>query len=133
LPDGTSFPGFDGQLFRGQIDNLGSFNGDINVTINFFSGPSESHTFTGIGTSNDFGVLGFDELTDPGSLISSVVIAAGAGGAWNEFKQIEFSVPGAIATIPEPKTWVMMLLGFASLAYAARRRIARQRDLGARA
>jgi hypothetical protein len=113
LPDGTPFPGFDGQLFRGQIDDLGSFNGDINVTVNFFSGPSVSHTFTGIGTTKDFGVLGFDELTDPGSLISSVVIGAGTGGAWNEFKQIEFSVPGAIAAIPEPRTWAMMGLGFA--------------------
>jgi hypothetical protein len=112
LPDGTPFPGFDGQLFRGQIDNLGSFNGDINVTINFFSGPSTSHTFTGIGTTQDFGVLGFDELNEPGSLISSVVIGAGAGGAWNEFKQIEFSVPGATAVIPESSTWLMTILGF---------------------
>jgi hypothetical protein len=30
--------------------------------------------------------------------------------------------------VPEPRTWVMMLLGFAGLAYAARRGIARQRD-----
>jgi hypothetical protein len=126
LPDGTPFPGFDGQLFRGQIDNLGAFNGDINVTINFFSGPSVSHTFSGIGTTNDFGVLGFDELNEPGSLISSVVIGAGAGGAWNEFKQIEFSVPGAVAVIPEPRTWVMGLIGFVMLGLfgAFKRRVA---------
>jgi hypothetical protein len=133
LPDGTPFPGFDGQLFRGQIDNLGAFNGDINVTINFFSGPSVSHTFTGIGTTKDFGVLGFDELMDPGSLISSVVIGAGTGGAWNEFKQIEFSVPGAIAVIPEPSTWVMALLGFAGMAgYGAWRKTAHKRANGVR-
>jgi hypothetical protein len=133
LPDGTPFPGFDGELFRGQIDNLGAFDGSLDVAITFSDNSTASHTFTGLSSTQDFGVLGFDEVTEPGTLVKSVTISVGAhDGAWNEFKQIEFSVPGAIATIPEPRTWVMMLLGFASLAYAVRRGAARQRDHRAR-
>jgi hypothetical protein len=115
LPDGTPFPGFDGQLFRGQIDNLGSYNGHIDLTVNFSDGVTVTHTFTGLNTNGrDFGVLGFDELLEPGVLVNSVLVSvAGDGGAWNEFKQIEFSVPGAVAAIPEPKTWAMLGIGFA--------------------
>jgi hypothetical protein len=124
LPDGTPFPGFDGQLFRGQIDDQGTstFDGDLIVTVNFADGtPSVSHTFTGLPTAADFGVVGFDEVSEPGHLVSSVVVAAGAGGVFDELKQLEFSVPGAIA-VPERSTWGMMLLGFAGLGFAGYRR-----------
>jgi hypothetical protein len=121
FPDGTPFPGFDGELFRGQIDNLGAYNGHLDLTVNFADGTTATHTFTGLNTNGrDFGVLGFDELTDPGALVRSVVISvAGDAGAWNEFKQIEFSVPGAIAAVPEPGTWVLVLTGFAFMAWGA--------------
>jgi hypothetical protein len=132
FPDGTPFPGFDGELFRGQIDNLGAFDGMLDVSITFSDNSTASHTFTGLATNGkDFGVLGFDELLDPGLLVKSVLISVDAhGGAWNEFKQIEFSVPGAVAVIPETSTWVMALLGFGmvGIGYGARRRSLHQRD-----
>ena len=124
LPDGTPYSGFDGELFRGQIDNLGSYNGDLTVTVNFVGGTSSAFTFTGLPThGSDFGVLGFDEVTEPGLKVASVDLSvAGTGGAWNQIKQVDFSVPGATPTIPEPSTWGMMLLGFAGLGYVAYRR-----------
>jgi hypothetical protein len=131
LPDGTPFPGFDGELFRGQIDNLGAYDGMLDVTVTFSDKSTASHTFTGLSTNGkDFGVLGFDEFADPALLVSSVTISVGAhDGAWNEFKQIEFSVPGAVAAIPETSTWVMMLMGFgmAGIGYGARKRATHQR------
>jgi hypothetical protein len=129
LPDGTPFVGFDGELFRGQIDNLGAYNGHLDLTVNFADGTTASHTFTGLNTNGrDFGVLGFDELVDPGVLVRSVIVSVtGDGGAWNEFKQIEFSVPGAIAVIPETQTWVMMALGFAIMGIGYGARTSRQR------
>jgi hypothetical protein len=113
LPNGITFPGFDGQLFRGQVDNISGYDGDLSVTVNFSGGGSVSHVFTGLkANGKDFGVLGFDEIAEPGVKVGSVVISlAGTGGAFNEFKQIEFSVPGQIA-VPEPSTWVMLIAGF---------------------
>ena len=38
----------------------------------------------------------------------------------------DYASPGVgTPTVPEPSTWAMMLLGFAGLGYAARRRSAR--------
>jgi hypothetical protein len=36
-------------------------------------------------------------------------------------------VNGFLATVPEPSTWVMMLVGFAGLGYAAHRRSRKER------
>jgi hypothetical protein len=116
LPDGTPFPGFDGQLFRGQIDNTGNFNGDLFVRVTLSDGTIISHLYTGLSDKNDFGVLGFDEQPGVDELVRSVFISLNSdgaiGGAFNEFKQIEFSVPGAIAVIPEPSIWAMLVAGF---------------------
>ena len=130
LPDGTPYPGFDGELFRGIIDTMGTtatYNGEIKVTVNEVGGTTETFTFGSgpaggnngpIPEGSDFGVLGFDEVPGDSYLISSVDISvAGTGGAWNQIKQLDFSVPGA-TPVPESSTWGMMLLGFAGLGYA---------------
>jgi hypothetical protein len=133
LPDGTPFNGFDGELFRGQIDNTGTggntFNGDLLVTVTLSGGGGTfSHLYTGLSDKMDFGVLGFDEIAGMTYTIASVTMDLNSGpggsefGAWNEFKQIDFSVPGAIAVIPETSTWAMMALGFAGLGFVAFRR-----------
>ena len=113
LPNGAKFNGFDGQLFRGQIDNTGGFTGDLDVLVTFSNGTTASHTFTGLSDKKDFGVLGFDEIAEPGLFVKSVLVSlVSEHGAFNEFKQIEFSVPGQVATIPEPSTWAMLIVGF---------------------
>lgn len=141
LPDGTPFSGFDGELFRGQIDNTGTgankFNGDLFVNVVFVGGGSEHFLYTGLTDKQDFGVLGFDEVPGVAEMIASVTMSLDSGGAqfgaWNEFKQIDFSVPGATAVIPETQTWVMMLLGFAGVTgYGAWRKATHQRNNGVR-
>ena len=122
LPTGEPFPGFDGTLIRGQIDDVSGFNGDVNVTVNFTGGGSATHTFSAVD-EGDIGALGFDEAPGSSYFVSSVVFSLdGTGGAWNQVKQMEFSVPGAITTIPEASTWAMMLLGFVGLGFGAFRR-----------
>jgi hypothetical protein len=142
LPDGTPFNGFDGQLFRGQIDNTGTggatFNGELFVLVTLKDGTNIPFLYSGLSDKNDFGVLGFDERPGVDEMVRSVFISVNdpnetnasglnplcvacgpANGAFNEFKQIEFSVPGAVAAIPEPQTWAMMLIGFAMVGFVA--------------
>jgi hypothetical protein len=114
-------------LFDAQLTPTSS--ATDNFSISAFSG---AHILDGVGNETDaadtdkqfaaFAVGGaFDEVN-----IQSTT-------GFDEIKHIEISGLAPLAAVPEPRTWVMMLLGFASLAYAARRRITRQRDLGARA
>ena len=133
----TPFLGFDGELFRGQLANFAgsstAWNGDVSVIVHLSDGTTVFHTFTGFTINNDIGVLGFDEVNDPGVFVTSVEAFAGnldasgnpltAGeGSWDQYKQIEFSVPGQIASIPEPSTWMTFLLGFGLVGMIARRR-----------
>lgn len=147
LPKSTTpFLGFDGSLFRGQLTNNPNtpgvtWDGDVSIVVNLSSGVQDIFTFTGFKQNTDIGVIGFDEVREPGVFVNSyfavagdvtstgVPIAAGLG-SWDEFKQIEMSVPGATAVIPEAPTWAMMLIGFAGFAgFAALKRrpwVARQ-------
>lgn len=139
------FLGFDGSLFRGQLTNNPNtpgvtWDGDVSIVVNLSNGIQDRFTFSGFKMNTDIGVIGFDEVRDPGVFVSSYFAVAGdvssngtpiatGLGSWDEFKQIEMSVPGAMAVIPETQTWVMMLLGFAGMAgYAARYRIHHKRD-----
>jgi hypothetical protein len=147
--NGAIFPGFDGELFRGQIVNnvatpTVTWDGDVSAVVTVDEGllgdKTYTWTWTGLHTNTDIGVLGFDEQLEPGwKVVSSfavagdvtsagVPIAAGLG-AWDEFKQIEFSVPGEVDAVPEPKTWVMMLAGFGLLGFAAMRKGKREARL----
>jgi hypothetical protein len=125
---GTVFNGFDGSLMRGQLTNNVNtpgvtWNGDVSIVVNLSNGTQDIYTFTGFKANQDIGVIGFDEVTDPGVFVTSYFAYAGnvdangnpianTLGSWDEFKQIEMSVPGAIAAIPEPGTWAMLLTGF---------------------
>jgi hypothetical protein len=141
---GTPFLGFDGALMRGQITNNVNtpgvtWDGDVSIVVNLSNGTTVIDTFTGFKMNTDIGVIGFDEILGKlspfvtsyfavaGDVTSTGVPIAAGLGSWDEYKQIEMSVPGAVATIPEPSTWVMMFLGFGMMGYAARRRISHQR------
>ena len=54
----------------------------------------------------------------------SVVSKNWAGGA-------EIAVYGAVAAVPEPSTWAMMLLGFAGIGFLAYRRKSKPVLMGA--
>lgn len=131
----VTFEGFDGSLMRGQLtDNPNTpgvhWDGDVSIVVNL-SGSSTPviFTYTGFKKDKDIGSIGFDEVLGKTSpFVTSYFAVAGdvtatgtpiaAGlGSWDEFKQIEMSVPGAIATIPEPSTWVMLLSGLGLMAW----------------
>jgi hypothetical protein len=130
---GTPFLGFDGAIFRGQLTSNPNtpgvtWDGDVSVIVNLSDGTQDIFTFKGFKPNMDIGVIGFDEVKDPGVFVDSYFAVAGdvdqsgkilaAGlGSWDEFKQIEMSVPGAVATIPEPRTWAMMGIGFALMGF----------------
>ena len=122
------FKGFDGLLFRGQevdlpgaIEPGGADTGSITITVNFEGGKQATKTISGIKLKADFGVLGFDEPTEPGALVDSVLIQTDALHAFDQVKQFEFSVPG-VAVVPEPQTWLMGMIGFGLMAALGWRR-----------
>jgi hypothetical protein len=120
---GIAFPGFDGLLFRGQFTDLGGGAGkndsaSLTLVVNLSDGTTVQDTFSGLKLKADDGVFGFDENSalPKGLFVDSVEAFTDENHAFDQVKQIEFSVPGAIAVIPEPKTWVMLVAGFAFMA-----------------
>lgn len=87
-------------------------------TISDFSG---AHVFDGVNTEFDKADTDKEfSTTAVGGVFDEVNIKSLTG--FDEIKHIEVSGLAPVAAIPEPKTWVMALLGFASLGYAAYRR-----------
>lgn len=96
--------GFGLAEFQIQSDGAGT------LTINTAGGLSEVFNFGSTG-SNRFSI-------DAGSaVITSATVTSIAG--FNTFRQLRL---GAIAPVPEPATWAMMLVGFGILGGALRRR-----------
>jgi hypothetical protein len=126
LKSPISFPGFDGFFGRGQVDPLFattvgkkttfSWDGDVFLDIKFVGGGTQTLEFLGDTKKDDFGAIGFDEIKEPGALIDSVTMRLDATGAFNEVKQFDFSVPGAVSSVPEPSTWLLGLTGFGFIA-----------------
>jgi hypothetical protein len=131
-PDPTPFNQFDGEYIRGQIDSEnGAGTETVTVTVDYTDLATDTtgqqvHEFTDVVTS-DIGRIGFDEdVTSDLYNVTSVTWSLGSGAAaWNQIKQIEFSVP---ASVPEPSTWALMVVGFLGLGYAAFRRTGKPRS-----
>jgi hypothetical protein len=94
---------------RGQLVKAGTF---TFVVQDDQGNPAQSFVFD-TGKDDDFTRVGL--ISNDGETIKSVSVL----GDFKELKQIEFSLPGAV---PEPATWAMMLLGFATLGFAGYRR-----------
>ena len=124
LPGGKIFNGFDGILFRGQFTDLGGGSaghtdtGSFTISINLSDGSSITETFSGLKLKADDGVFGFDEIgTLPSGLfVDSVSAQTDANHAWDQIKQVEFSIGGAASSVPEPSTWAMGIIGFGLMA-----------------
>lgn len=104
--------------FRGQLESSG-FTGIVNVTWTDSSGMSGTIPFTGVaGPNTDFariGIVSTDGETLKSVTISTPAVPGSPRESFKEVKQVEFS---AASIIPEPSTYVLMLLGFAGLGYA---------------
>jgi hypothetical protein len=113
IKDQGAFLGFDGFFGRGQVDGLGAgWDGDVFEDITFSDNSKLTLEFLGDTQHDDIGAVGFDEIVEPGKTVASLAFRLDATGAWNEVKQFDFSTPGAISSIPEPRTWAMLLIGF---------------------
>jgi hypothetical protein len=96
--------------FRGQLERPG-FTGVVDVTWTDSSGMMDTIKFTVPRPNEDFARLGI--VSTDGETLKSVEISTTGSGGFKEVKQVEFS-----SAIPEPSTYVLMLLGFAGLGYA---------------
>lgn len=108
--DDTLFNDFS---FRGQLERPG-FTGVVDVSWTDSSGTTDTIAFTGVkGPDADFDRIGI--VSTDGETLKSVEISTTGTGGFKEVKQVQFS---AASIIPEPSTYVLMLLGFAGLGYA---------------
>jgi hypothetical protein len=79
-------------------------------------------------TRNEIGLTLDGTLTGPGfagTPVTFILTANQAGGPGNV---VTASITDSGSTVPEPSTWVMMVLGFAALGYAAVRQSAKDRS-----
>jgi hypothetical protein len=99
--------------FRGQLERPG-FTGTVDIAWTDSSGMSGTLTVMGVkGPSADFDRIGI--VSTDGETLKSVTISTPGSESFKEVKQVEFS---SASIIPEPSTYVLMLLGFAGMGYA---------------
>jgi hypothetical protein len=118
--------------FRGQIEKAG-FSDMLTVIVTGCldvggvcqkEAPQTIHLTTDAGANADFSRLAIFSMDR--ETIFSVEVETASGAFFKEFKQVDFSPAGRGTTVPEPATWIMMLLGFggAGAALRSRRRLA---------
>jgi PEP-CTERM motif len=100
--DPTMFTDFS---FRGQ--NLVADQTIDVIVMDDQGNPAQTIDFTLGNANQDFARIGI--VSTDGETIKSVEVVN--PGGFKEFKQIEFSGPGIIPTVPEPATWALMLIG----------------------
>jgi PEP-CTERM motif len=106
---------FNAFSFRGQLVGQGNTLENFSLTVLDNQGHS-SQLFPFSNQANqDFGPFGIHSLD--GETIKSIVLSDATG--FKEEKQFAF---GAVAAVPEPSTWAMMILGFAGIGFMTYRR-----------
>jgi hypothetical protein len=116
--------------FANPISVFGAYFSGVQLdeTLTFNDGSSQTVTVPGGGTSvNSVGGMSFAGFTDFGASISSITVNAGPGCSNCDIIGVDdvFITRGGSA-IPEPATWTLMLLGFASLGYGGYREARRR-------
>jgi hypothetical protein len=125
-----------------QFDDTNTGTGSQTGWFNFFVTPSMLGTFTATAATNPASTLTLFELLTGGtsSTVGSTLVTSTPGtqltygglvaGQWYTFRYTaNMSTAGTISgnanfypAVPEPATWGMMLLGFAGIGFAMRRR-----------
>jgi PEP-CTERM motif len=103
-------------IVKSWTDALGTFTETLTTVESVDRGTANAITVALAGT-----LLGPGFADTPATLILSATEAGGPGTV------ISASLTNASSTVPEPSTWVMMVLGFAGLSYAAVRRSSKDR------
>ena len=98
-------------VVKAWTDALGTFTETLTTVESIDRGTANAITVALTGT-----LIGPGFFDTPATLILSATQAGGPGNV------ISASLTNAASTVPEPSTWVMMVLGFAGLSYAAVRR-----------
>jgi hypothetical protein len=115
----TMAPGFS---FTAAEFNL--FSGDpksFNVVLTTSTGVTQSLTLSNANGSNWFDII----ANLPGETFISASFSSTAGatdGGFLDFRQLRLTLGNGLQPMPEPATWGMMLLGFAGIGMAVRRR-----------
>lgn len=102
------------------------WNNGLTLTVQGFTGGSVA-AFTKTVTLNVAGStlveFGWAGLTSVSFASSGGSRAAGVSGAGTQFVLDDLRVNEAVAAVPEPATWGMMILGFAAIGAVQRRRV----------
>jgi len=101
----------------------------LELDINALTNGNVTFSFTG-GNSNgvvtgpfDIGKNGSNFFNAFNGSFSSVTLSFGDGGTVQDIRQVRMTT-GALAGVPEPATWALMIMGFGAVAGAMRRRSA---------
>lgn len=89
----------------------------MDIVLSTSSGASKVISITNANGSNIF-----DIIADPGESFTGASFVATAPNGFKDFKQLRLVLAPGTAPVPEPATWGMMLLGFAGIGMAMRRR-----------
>lgn len=120
--------------------SYGDYNADSDTfTMSIFSGANGTGTNLGTVTynygladiSNGDSAVATSSLSSATPFLSAVFIGGSAGFPNSlYYDNIVVHTAGA-ASVPEPTTWSMMLIGFGAIAFAARRRVGGSKSEGA--
>jgi hypothetical protein len=91
--------------------------------VNIYNAAGALQAGVSFGTSDDSAPFqSFDNAAGQNGVAISQLSALGANGARVSFDGIEIGSPGAVAAVPEPETYAMLLAGIGVIATFVRRR-----------
>nr|WP_243446112.1 PEPxxWA-CTERM sorting domain-containing protein [Polymorphobacter fuscus] len=123
VPDMTNDPGFGiQQIFFNNVP--GVFNGNAETATTIAFGKGLAAQFQILGTSAGFAQFGGDEVFS--GTLDKPIFRAGTYNFTGLFSSgtLTISEVDVAAAVPEPASWLTMILGFGLVGVAVRRRVA---------
>jgi hypothetical protein len=74
-----------------------------------------------VGLVGDYGTTGWVPYSFTAPTSGSYTVAASVANAFDNMLSSELRIDAAVAAVPEPSTWAMLMLGFAGLGFASYR------------